>query len=333
MAGPWVKTATRAARRLLDAPLADPTPSRAAAQGFDHPVYHGTLYELQGDILRPGDFGVHVGQPHQAQNRLQSYMDRGLPGMEPYSGFGQMPYGSQVLPLQMRGGRMFRTEDPGNWQILSDARDALAHGAFEDTGEYLGRGALDELRDIGETEGRYRTRFNREWTNRFRQEQGRNPATEDWYKMDTAWMQDPRYRELADDFGGILRDEGIDTVVYRNLVESPTMGDAPVDYRVQPLLREINRRRGLREPKWGSGITDIGQMNRYERARQLEAKVRARAPREWMDSYIVLDPANLRSRFAEFDPAKSHEAGLFKTLTGAGLLTPWLLEDDDEEDM
>jgi len=288
-----VKPAEVAAERapLAVKPLAmDETSrmARAAAQGFDRDAYHGTHSVF--DAIDPNmvDLGVHVGTPEQAANRLKTLSkdkaDRG--------GWT----GANTLPLKVNLGKTLDLPDVGQWNDSHVVAKALREKGF-DVGDIA-----DEAGDIKRS-----------------------------YEDGHEWRTGPENRSLLDDLRNHLTDKGYGSIRYKNQVENAYGDQAAklphVVARQAAIDRELDQIHATvrsRMPK----PPDVGDPNvdqvlqrfldaKPERLMLPEEEARIAALNDEHTglssdlnsfgdpySYVVLDPAKVRSRFAAFDPDK-----------------------------
>ena len=276
---------------------------------FGKDVYHGThatdLQEFDPDMV---DIGVHVGTQEQAVNRLKSLSN-------PLSSGRSADYrsGANVLPLKARIENPLELPDVGLWNdSASVAKELNKRGLIDD--EFLGeisevKGQFEDLEDfIGSSEN----------------------------------------REFLDELRGAIEGAGYDSVKYKNLVENE-YGDLTkmlpdARQRETAILEELRKYEDAildtRRPKLPEDMSDKDGMRRFldsssnaldyatpeEAARIKELYGRAEKirsnPASYADphSYIVLDPSNLRGRFAKFDPSKRDSGNLLAGIGAGGVV-------------
>ena len=270
----------------------------ARAQEFPVESYHGTRSEF-GDFGGRG-FGDHFGTPEQANMRLKNTRrERGDEGAE------------RVLPVRLNIRNPLEMEDVGEWG--SPAK--VAEGLKKTPVGAKNSQALDEI--IEEAEGL-------------------RPQFED----NDYFLASPEAEDLLDEMRRMVEAEGHDGIKYSNQVEN-TYGDRAdltpeakkIKSELEADLRKIQKTISDRDPAPPLG-SDVATLQRWLDRPKIEPTTAEAAELERVNkalqysnfetgdpnSYIVFDPSNVRSRFAQFDPAKKDSADILAGLgvVGAG---------------
>ena len=262
--------------------------ARANSLGFDKDVYHGTHSVF--DAIDPNrvDLGVHVGTPEQAANRLKTLSkdkaDRG--------GWT----GANTLPLKVNLGKTLDLPDVGQWNDSHVVAEELRQRGF-DVGDIA-----DEAANIKRS-----------------------------YEEGYEWREGPENRAFLDELRSLIKDKGYGSIRYKNLVENDygeLTGMLPhVAARHAAIGDELDQLHATAVSRMPP-FPDVGDPNAEQ---MVQARLAAKAedymlPEEaarkkaltdeyevlssdtnnFRDphSYVVLDPARVRSRFAAFDPDK-----------------------------
>jgi len=267
----------------------------ARAQEFPIESYHGTRSEF-GDFGARG-FGDHFGTPEQANMRLKNTRrERGDEGAE------------RVLPVRLNIRSPLEMEDVGEWG--SPAK--VAEGLKKTPVGAKNSQALDEI--IEEAEDL-------------------RPQFED----NDYFLASPEAEDLLDDMRRMVEAEGHDGIKYSNQVEN-TYGDRAdltpeakkIKSGLEADLRKIQKTISDRDPAPPLG-SDVATLQRWLDRPKIEPTTAEAAELERVNkalqysnfetgdpnSYIVFDPSNVRSRFAQFDPAKAGSADI---LAGFGVV-------------
>jgi len=265
---------------------------------FPTDAYHSTRSDFTE--FGKGDVGYHVGTEEQATERLRG--TRGEFGAE----------GEAIIPLRHSVNNPLQTADAGDW---NDARRA---------GQVLSRGGLPDASSIREDAVDIAESF-----------------------MDNSdWLASQENTDLLDDLRRSLQSEGYDSVKYHNEVENaygstPGMTrEAKSKYNVlNKEWHELRKAEALRAAK-ENPLPDPSTATSADIEAWLNSKIepvdnpvenRMAEIRMQMDdiqrtgasdptSTIILDPANVRSRFALFDPEFKHLRNLSAGVGGMGLL-------------
>jgi hypothetical protein len=288
---------------------------RAIDQGFTNIAYHSTP-DLFDDIdLNYTDVGFHAGTPVQARNRA---LDKAISaGLQRNRSEGIYIPETNVLPLAYRPGPSVMAQDVGEWK---DAYTAL-----------LG------LRNVPELEGM------QDWMDEGLEHLERVSYPYGGTGTNDDWMTSPENLTALSELREKLLNRGIRQIEYENTYESePGLMLPEYEKQLERMSGEARRlyQAGLeRSPR--SMAPDLNAP-----PEAIEAFLQQRSPdplsylspeeRALYDKYrndmqriefspsafdpttsrIFLDPADLRSIYAPFDPSKAREAGLWKAEGG-----------------
>jgi len=296
---------------------------RAKEMGFDTDLYHGTHADIDEFDPDMGDIGTHFGSREQAENRLKDVAaDRG--GFDSISArsINRFELGANVMPVKANLGKQLEMPDVGMW---NDSDKVIS--SLEDMPEFRGR--LDDAwNDLG---------------------------VKDSYEDTADWIASPENREMLDEINTMLRDDGYDTVKYKNAVENKYGGNTPLRPEIKAAKDKVSseikavsdgvfaRRPELRGNESAEEIQEWlkwdfdAEIKPHEakRIKDLEAKSfdlgNSDAHYEDPYSYIVLDPAKVRSRNAKFDPSKKDSANLMAGAAGGGLTASLIAKQAQQE--
>ncbi len=261
--------------------------ARADSGGFNVDAYHGTRSDI--DAFESGDIGSHFGTTEQANKRLKgTQRDRGMDG-------------ENVLPVKLKVENSLELPDLGEWdnpevavrglletpwgktheselsEILSEASDIARQ--FEDVDAWKASSEaadyLYEVRRMIEADGYDSIKYKNLVENKYGDEAGLRPDAQAKYDL-----VNRQYHELRNKMGSKPDlPPNSNAAQIRAWLDSPRPQPSPEDTRMlDALLAERNR------------IMDTGGNDPY--------------------SYVVLDPSNIRSRFAAFDPARADSADI-----------------------
>ena len=287
---------------------------RAVDQGFTNVIYHSTPDDFEDIDLNYTDVGFHAGTPVQATNRA---LDKAIQaGLQSHRNQGIYIPGTHVLPLAYRPGRSITAGDVGEWKDAYTAAMGLRRvpelGSMQDW--------LDENIDYLEYAARpYGGTRHPDWLT----------------SMDNlSTLSDIRER---------LLDRGIRQIEYENTYESePALMVPEYEEQLMAMTDEARRlyKAGLERrpssvpPELGASpeaieaflqqrpadpLSYLGPEERalydkyYGDIKRIENSPAAYDP---TTSRIFLDPADLRSIYAPFDPSKAGEVGLWKAEGG-----------------
>lgn len=265
---------------------------RARAMGFDVNwiLYHGTRAGFSA--FERGDLGYHFGSVEQANRRLfQTRRDRGLEG-------------ENVLPVYLRITKSLDLPDVGDWDDPVTVARELRFTGWGKTKESELDAILAEAEDL----------------------------LSQFADMD-AWRQSPEAADLLAEIRGLIQADGYDSVRYVNIVENAGGLTAEGQQRLTALNNEYSALKTAVDARLPE-IPDVSEMEpdaareamaawaaapqpkpRPEEARRLaelraEMATVAETMTESPYSFIVFDPANIRSVHAAFDPDQAGSADL-----------------------
>jgi hypothetical protein len=272
-------------------PLPMDEASRMARAGNYWPSvgYHST----RNDFLEfdRGDIGYHIGTEEQATERLKD--TRRVFGSD----------GEAILPLSYRAKNPLQTVDAGQWDDARRAGQAISRGGLRGAGE---------IREDAVA------------------------IAEDFYDNDD-WIASSENVGLLGELRSSLENDGYDSVRYWNEAENAYGGNTPgmtreAKARYNMLNREYHELRKAEaqraaaenpapDPSTATDADIDAWLSRKIEPVDSPVADRMHELREQMDylqetglndghSVIVLDPANIRSRFARFDPEFAHLANL-----------------------
>ena len=302
-------------KRLSEPVLDRSTPAREARaeqQGYIHDVFHGTratdITEVDENLV---DLGIHVGSYDQANSRLRQTRSK----------FFEPDEGANILPLKVKMENILQMRDVGNW---NNSFAVLQQMSFVKELEPR-QGEINEL--LMEAE----------------------ELQESFVYADNEWIESPENRELLDEAKKIIMEEGYDTVSYPNEVENTYGPNNPTlrierENEVRELRKELNKiydenmARATRaiplpdpsDPDAARKIKEVfeerdkltGGANKQIENLQDRINVIQSNPDNYQDtmSYIILDPRNVRSRFADFDPARAGSSDLQAGIGSFGIM-------------
>ena len=277
--------------------------ARAGEQGYNIDSYHGTRDDFT--IFEKGDLGHHFGTPEQAWSRLVD--TRVTADWEPHSAE------ENIMPVKLRLKNPLELPDVGSWQLP----EVVARRALETK---WGKSHSNELNEIMDEAAELAPTF---------------ADLDDWADSSEA-------SELMDELRDMIKKDGYDGIKYRNIVESKygkegggltveghkqyeALNKEWHELRRAIFIRNEQAKRPLPDPseatpekvqtryKWLIGNTE--ERARLEQIADLKELVRKNESYD-PHSYIVFDAENIRSRFAEFDPAQSESPEISKAAGG-----------------
>ena len=266
----------------------DPTSreKRATQLGYVHHGFHGTRADVGAFDPNLVDVGTHIGTDEQANQRLKHTRK-----------WSDDHTGENVLPVRAKLGKSFRLPDVGSW---NDSAEVMQHIAAH---------------------GR---RMNPDWRPNHRTAvalheaaiNGRDSYQAAWAKGMKDWHETPQNRELLNGINRMLRDDGYGSIKYHNIAENAHGSTPGIRHDVQKRLEEMEREVNAIYAADNSA-DPVGAKSRINdlqaRMNDLQYDPSSKNDRH---SYIVLNPAHLRSRFAKFDPAKANEPDLLAAKGG-----------------
>ena len=307
---------------------------RAREMGMDVDLYHGTIADIDEFDPNLVDIGVHLGTKQQATNRLGDlYKTR-----RQQSTFGaarDFDEGANVIPLKANLGESIELQDAGDWMDSVQVLHALR-------GSPSMRHKIDDIENmIVDAEG----------------------YAEQYMYSDDLWRDAPKNRELLDDINQMLQSEGYQSVKYKNQVENDygsltdwtDQARSKRDY-YEKSIGDIEKQVRSRMPEdsppaLGASEQDVldwlnkkdaAKFDDYATAQELSdidyLKGQLMDMHDHADnfvspySYIALNPNQLRSINATFDPSKKDSADLLASKLlpiPAGLLGLGLYEDNE----
>jgi len=303
--------------------------ARMQEQGFTIPQYHGTyssdVFEVDPNLV---DLGLHSGTPEQATQRLRDTAD---PFSKTYGDFGYREE-ANIMPLVIRAQRPLEMRDVGDWMNSSQVLEGL-----------IGNPRLarrrQELESLYEEAGTLQEQFE---------------GGEEFFR------DSPENREILDEIKNILNKEGYDSIRYENQVENAYGAQSALRATAEQQRRELSDQISLienaameRAPQppdpddplvkekmrvfLDASRRPSDYMTPEEVSRLQELKDRYREigsdPANYNDtfSYISLNPANVRSQFAAFDPEQTGSSNILAGLGGAGVVGAGLMAPEEAE--
>jgi len=300
--------------------------ARMQEQGYTIPQFHGT-YASDFTEVDPGmvDLGLHSGSFEQAVQRLRNTTDP--LGGKSYGDFGYRE-GANVMPLVIKAENPLEMRDVGDWMNSVQVLEGMV-------GNPKLANRRDELESLYEEATELQSQF----------EGG------DFLEESFRFSQDNR--ELLDYLKDMLREEGYDSIRYKNEVENAYGSQSALRPTAEQERRELSEQirrlentameRAPQPPDPDDPLaaekmrefldaarSPSSYMTEDELARIESLKDRYREigadPDNYNDptSYISLEEENVRSVNAAFDPDQRRNpnilAGLGATGVGAGLL-------------
>lgn len=285
---------------------------RAREMGFKREAYHSTYSDFDEFDMDRVDIGVHTGTKGQAESRLRDVQNQ-RDGSSSFARPSEYDNGANTMPLLVRDGKSLELPDVGAW---NDSEKVLS--AMEDVPELRGRfdGAWEEL------------------------------GVKDQYEEVQDWIDSPENREMLDEIRQALVDDGYETVKYKNAVEETYLG-GNTNQKFMGEWRGLHKKlidlksqgrdsipmptdeQALKDPdsvrRWVENREVVytpeiqAEIDRLER--EMSEITRGRHAIEENDSYsfISLNPSNIRSVNAAFDPAKKDSSNLLAGLGAAGV--------------
>lgn len=307
--------ASRAIREGLDMSTAARM-QRADEMGLNKNVFHGTHAEDITEIdPNEVDIGLHVGTTEQATNRLKD-LSSIFSGSGRYSGTYRQ--GANILPLRVKASNPLEMSDVGDWK---DSYEVLV-------GLRGNKAFAKEANDIED----------------MIQEAG--DIAEQYANGDELWRDSMENRRLLDEIRSMIKAKGYDSVKYLNQVENQYGSEGALTQAADAFIRdrtsahdyiEAQIRKRMPSPPDPSDPAYRQKIDAYLNARledyaapdELQTMANLRdeisairnSPSSKNDpySYIILDPENVRSVNAAFDPTKRSSANLMAGVGGAAV--------------
>jgi hypothetical protein len=270
----------------------DPTSreKRATELGYTHHGFHGTRADFPAFHPSKVDVGTHIGTDEQANERLrqtQQWSDNPLDH-------------DNIIPVRAKLGKSFHMPDVGGWDDSVEVmNNMVAHGARMNPGW---KWPLHMTEVLGRTIDK------------------RNQHQDHWQRGQPDWEKSPENKHALSLINTHLRQNGYGSIKYKNMSENVNGGKSGLRHDVQKHYDELQKQIDQhyaqhhtpgRPSQCNSGNCNVGHLEEKRRA-----LVQNRDNYNDTHSYIVLDPAHLRSRFAQFDPARAHEPDLLAAKGG-----------------
>jgi hypothetical protein len=287
--------------------------ARAAEQGFNIDSYHGTREDFA--VFEKGDLGYHFGTPEQASTRLEMTHPTevtypGLPSPKTATDLAGHGTNENIIPVKLRLHNPLELPDVGHWQ----RPEVIIRRALQTKWGESHAGELQELHDAAEELSAQFSDINE-------------------------WVDSPESSEIMGELRDMIKEDGYDGIKYRNIVETKygkEGGGLTVEGQKQyealneewhEIRRQIQIRNQSPPPlgatqeevqAWIDRKGEIATPEEKARMDQLSGLKELVRKNESYDphSYIVFDSKNIRSRFAEFDPAQSESPDISKAHGG-----------------
>ena len=305
-------SASKAIREGLDMSTAARM-QRADEMGLNKSVFHGTHAEDITEIdPNEVDIGLHVGTPEQATNRLKDLSNL-FSGSGRYSGAYRQ--GANILPLRVQASNPLKMSDVGDWKDSYQVLVGL-------------RGNKAFAREASRIEDML---------------QEANEIAEQYANGDELWRDSMENRALLDEIRSMIQGKGYDSVKYLNQVENTYGSEGALTQAADAIIRDrlsahdyleaqIRKRMPIppdpSDPAYRQKIDNYlnARLEDYASPDELQTMANLRneissirnSPSSKNDpySYIILDPANIRSVNAAFDPSKRNSANLMAGVGG-----------------
>jgi hypothetical protein len=282
---------------------------RARDMGYNVDAYHGTRRDLTD--FEGGDVGFHFGTQEQASKRL-SGTRRDL-GSE----------GENIIPARLKMENPLELPDVGQWND-----PAIVANVIRKRGGGFGQKHQETLADIEDEANRLKPQF----------------------EDSDAWKESQEAADLLDEVRMLITDDGYDGVKYLNVVENK-MGDVAgltvegqkTSNRLNKEYHELRKKIAQRDtppPKANASKEELqrwldrkhpeptaAETKRFDEIAKENEQLRETSTYSPY-SYITFDPANIRSRFAKFDPSKKTSANLLAGAAGGMLFAPAFMNNE-----
>jgi hypothetical protein len=282
--------------------------ARADEQGLTKTLYHGTHADIEEFDPNMVDIGTHLGTSEQANERLKDVY-RSRNGLSTFVGGDEVASGANVMPVRANLGKSLEMNDVGMW---SDSEKVISE--LEDMPEFRGKfdGAWEEL------------------------------GVKDSYEDVQDWWDSPENREMLDEINAEIRRQGYDSIRYANQVENKYGNLAGTRPEVAARKKTLNDElkaidlSGRHRPREAPTIEDVKinpnaveewvkefdvkasySPQQEQRMIQINQELKSldELNKDDIYSYIILDPKNIRSTNAEFDPTKADSSDLLSSIS------------------
>lgn len=298
-----------AVRRLSGLPMDTASRmQRAKEMEFEKNVYHGTYSDFL-EFDPQNDLGVHVGTPEQAYNRLLDLERHKIFNNSGTRGGITVGEGGQIMPLKAKLKKSLNMKDVGDWKNPYEVLVGLRATP-------IGKKYEKQLNEI---------------------EDEMIPEMESFRYGEENWTDSREASEYTDELRDIIRNEGYDSVKYLNEVENKygsqsglTPKGKKQKEKLQKEVKKINDEIGKRDqelvPKLGASAEEIEKFietkpttrtaEENKKIENLKLQIKEIEENETYDphSYIILDPEQLRSINAEFDPEKKDSSNILSSI-------------------
>lgn len=281
---------------------------RAKEMEFEKDVYHGTYSDFS-EFDPQNDLGVHVGTPEQAYNRLLDLERHKIFNNSGTRGGITVGEGGQIMPLKAKLKKSLNMKDVGDWKNPYEVLVGLRATP-------IGKKYEKQLNEI---------------------EDEMIPEMESFRYGEENWTDSREASEYTDELRNIIRNEGYDSVKYLNEVENQygsqsglTPKGKKQKEKLQKEVKKINDEIGKRDqelvPKLGASAEEIEKfletnpttrtVEENKKIENLKLQIKEVEENKTYDphSYIILDPEQLRSINAEFDPEKKDSSNILSSI-------------------
>jgi len=305
---------------------------------FNEPTYyHGTFSDIEEFDPNMVDIGIHVGTQEQANERIKDLIEKS---------YDEVPYqGAQILPLKINVKNPLVMQDVGMW---NDSEQVFNHLYERASGKNL---FGDPSKKGFEPDEKLLNTLNKKIDYEDLLD------TFESFGDRIAWQDSMENREFLDELKEVLKEAGYDGVQYKNFVESTTGGRGELLPEAKDKINLINAE--LREiseaaaKRKNASLPDINdpdadaKIQEWLKTNSESLKTPEEIAREYelvalrdeldkqrtsSDSIIVLDPENIRSVNAAFDPKKVDSSNLLYSLPASGLLGYGALKELSDKD-
>lgn len=282
-----------------DLPMDAQSRMARADEHFPLDQYHSTYANF--DTFEKGDIGFHMGTEEQANQRLKdrARLDRDK--------------AASIIPLRADIRNPVRLPDVGLWNDSEKTAAVMRNKGVADRDAL--RQIIDEASDLKD-----------------KTDMG------DWLSG-----EDPDNLQLLHDLKRLLQEEDYDGVIYHNEVENLYGHEPGLTRQAQARAEALQERAGdirrnaaarAKAPEVGATEDEVvawlNNPNRGKLTPEEQAEIDA-IDQEFLDlyefgknspdSHIALEPEQIRSRFARFDPRLKHLANLLAGIGGVGMVS------------